>query len=178
MPRMRAIAPLLVSALVVACSSPLPRTADRVPEDGSVRRGHEIEILAGPAVSFREIGGASPDAKRLLVAPGRHEIRYRVRRDLSGIDYMIGNVFHIGECTLELNALAGFDYRVRYASGQESGRITRADGGFQSRGQTFHTQMLLENTVTGDVTPLACELLFDCRRLRPGVRHSRYCASY
>ena len=148
-----------------------------MPEDGLVRRGHEVEILAGPAVSFLEIGGASLDAKRLVVAPGRHEIRYRVRRDLSSIDYMIGNVFHIGECILELNALAGFDYRVRYASGQESERIAGADGGFRSRGQTFHTQMLLENTVTGDVTSLPCELLFDGRRLRPGVRHSRYFAS-
>ncbi|MCR9093844.1 MAG: hypothetical protein NXI30_06495 [bacterium] len=166
---------LFVAALALACESPFARQVDLRPADGSVRSGHEVEVVAGNAIEFLEVDGTEMEATQLVLAPGRYEIRYRVRRNLRTVNEMLQNVYHFGECTLELEALRGFDYRVRYAAQRETGQMQGPRGGIGTLAQNFGTQMLLENTVTGDVTPLVCELAFDCRRLKDGIRRSRYC---
>ncbi len=166
---------LFLLVLALACTSPAGTRLDLRPRDGSLRAGHEVEVKAGPAVEFLEVDGTAVDATGLVLAPGRHAIRYRVRRHLRKVSDMLDGVFHIGECRLEIDALRGFDYEVRYAARQETG-ATRGPGlGAGAQAQRFRTQMVLENTVTGDLVPLPCELGFDCRRLKDGVRRSRFC---
>ena len=163
---------LLVTASTLACTPPYRRPADLRPEETPVRAGHEVVVEAGPSIRFLEVDGEDVDTTRLILAPGGHQLRYRVRKDLGSVSDFLQNVYHVGDCRFEIDTLRGFAYRVRLAGSQET-------GGRSSRNvKSIPRQIILENTVTGDRSALACELRFDCRRLRDDVTHSKYCERY
>ena len=171
--------PIWLAALAIAilASGCVGRTVNTIPPGAGIPAGQEARLEAATGIKLLEFDGQPVEATKLIITPGKHRIGFRARRSLRQVDEALNGVYHVGECTLDLEAVPAGRYRIMLVKEMEVGSWRgNPHAGVGSTMKGFDTRVGIRDLVTGDSELISCEMLLDCRRLKDGVRRSSACA--